>query len=397
MNFSTGKTLKKRTCHDHHHFPATDKRVKLASQMTNEAMKNNMATREQIEEVDRGSTTGRKGLITLTTVKKLNWTTLKRILLPFLTEQEINDLHLNTRGKKLKTTILRSLVLTIIYQFFTMYYLPVFHYVLFFPKSSYIDMLIDRVFNMSKNQGFTETYFWSVVSEVSERSKDIMSNNNNCQPKRNEPPGIPPQSKQNLPPAPPPQLSYCFPPGVPIINHGLMLNTPSHQERKFTLQYPATLTKKQYDSNQDASCKSSKSKTMGFLIGRLVQSSPTHSDDRIKGTFHSNAISAFDVLISDTDRARTIDSQLTSILERTDLILCLLNSTKSDICSFSFSIVDMIARDINTIKTKMAEYVQGDNISISMTGVTSLVPSYSRIELKTTIFVADAPLSNFSP
>lgn len=135
---------------------------------------------------------------------------------------------------------------------------------------------------------------------------------------------------------------------------------------------------------------------LGIVVGRFMPSLPYHID-RVSGIFHSNIISSFGTQLSFDDHATSLTdfpSQVRVLFKMLDNILSLLNSSKQDIISISFFIVDAEKYTSSFLK-ELHHYLPTDQISVSLVGVNFLLPPHSKVQAKTKILTRSAILSNF--
>jgi enamine deaminase RidA (YjgF/YER057c/UK114 family) len=135
---------------------------------------------------------------------------------------------------------------------------------------------------------------------------------------------------------------------------------------------------------------------LGIVVGRFMPSLPYHID-RISGIFHSNIISSFGTQLSFDDHATSLTdflSQVRVLFNLLDNILSLLNSSKQDIISLSFFIVNAEKYTSSFLK-ELHQYIPTDQISVSLVGVNFLLPPHSKVQAKTKILTRSAILSNF--
>jgi hypothetical protein len=174
----------------------------------------------------------------------------------------------------------------------------------------------------------------------------------------------------------------------PFENYSMQSYPPFNQQLKFILHSA---------NDSDSENNGQISNPLGILVGSILPHSP-YQIERIAGSFHSHAITPFDSYRKMKDLALSCPDFITQVkttFRKIDNILSLLNSTKLDIISIEFSIIHL-EKYSHTFSRELSNYMQTENFSSSITGVSCLIPHQSKIQAKMIVLVRNAILSNFS-
>lgn len=135
---------------------------------------------------------------------------------------------------------------------------------------------------------------------------------------------------------------------------------------------------------------------LGILVGSILPHL-SYQLARISGSFYSSAITPFGSSTRMEEMSLSCPdfiSQTKTIFQTIDNALSLLNSTRLDIVSIEFSIV-CLEKYAHTFSRELSNYMQTANFSVSIIGVTFLLPPQSKVQAKLVVLVRNALLSNF--
>lgn len=248
--------------------------------------------------------------------------------------------------------------------------------------------LIDRVHKLTEEGTITAHYFSAVLSECCKGA-----GTEGAVAKEGPIPMRPAVSTRPtpFPKHHNPNLSYS----TTLNNHcdpdcfSMTSQRPPSQRLKFILHPP--------DKDRLEDDNSQTSNHWGVLVGIVLPALP-YQLERIAGTFYSNTISPFVTSTRAQDYSlccSDFTSQVNRIFKCIDNCLRLLNSTKQDIISISFSIVDL-GKYANIFSRELSIFMPAEICSSTIMGVTCLIPPESRIQANMTVLVRNAMLTNFS-